>query len=201
MTQYLVRIGFTGDCFVAASPVEAALYSRGSEVLVQTPRGIELGEVLGEVSDETSPSEDGDRSNDDSSQTPQVPRTLQIIRSLTPDDRLLVERLQRYKRDAVRRCQEVLAASDSQAVLLDVDQLFDGNTLVLHFLGPVDALGREITDRIVAEYEAQVQTIRLAELMTHGCGPNCGTDEGGGCGTSGGCASCAVADACTNKSN
>ncbi|MFG0254497.1 MAG: PSP1 C-terminal domain-containing protein [Rhodopirellula sp. JB053] len=182
MTAYLVRIGFAGDCFVAVPVVELATYSRGCEVLVQTPRGIELGEVLSEVL--------GESLKGDS-----LP--LRILRSLTDEDRLLVERLRRYKRDAVRKCQEVLANSESDAVLLDVDQLFDGNTLVLHFLGPVDALGREITDRIVAEYESRVQSIRLAELMTHGCGPDCGTEAGGGCSSGGGCASCAVAGACT----
>ncbi len=195
MTAHLVRIGFAGDCFVAVSLVESATFTRGGEVLVQTPRGIELGEVLGEVSANNAQSGDMQSGNAESEEAPTA--RLRIIRSLTEEDRLLVERLQRYKRDAVRRCQDILSSSDSDAVLLDVDQLFDGNTLVLHFLGPVDALGREITDRIVAEYEAQVQTIRLAELMTHGCGPDCGTEAGGGCGTGGGCASCAVAGACT----
>lgn len=152
---------------------------RRSEVLVQTPRGVELGEVLGK-----------------STHSPESESSLRIIRPLTADDRLLVERLQRYKRDAVRRCQDVLAASDSAAMLLDVDQLFDGNTLVLHFIGSVDALGRELTDTIVAKYESQVQSIRLSELMTQGCGPGCGSDAAGGCGTSGGCATCAIAGAC-----
>jgi len=181
--QYLVRIGFAGDCFLAGSPLgdrtsdPSVVLDRGAEVLVQTPRGVELGDVLGESSA-------GVASPDESN------TTLQIIRQLTADDRMLVERLQRYKRDAVRRCQDVLAAGGSDAVLLDVDQLFDGNTLILHFLGPVDALGRELTNEVVSEYETQVQTIRLAELMTHGCGPDCGTDSGGGCGTAAGCANC-----------
>lgn len=180
MTAYLVRIGFAADVFVATSPVPEMTISRRDEVLVQTPRGVELGEVLGESMH--SP--------------PESESSLRIIRPLTADDRLLVERLQRYKRDAVRRCQDVLAASDSAAVLLDVDQLFDGNTLVLHFIGSVDALGRELTDTIVAEYESQVQSIRLSELITQGCGPGCGSDAAGGCGTAGGCATCALASAC-----
>lgn len=185
MSQYLVRIGFAGDCFRGAAPEASDRQKpllRGSEVLVQTPRGVELGEVLGEskVDNESPPG-------------------LQIIRRLTADDRLLVERLERYRRDAVRRCQKVLAASESSAVLLDVDQLFDGNTLVLHFLGPVDALGHELTQQIVAQYESEVQSIRLAELMMHGCGPDCGTEASGGCGSAGGCASCAVAGACGNR--
>ena len=187
MNNYFVRIGFAGDVFVALTPHHNATFERGSQVLVQTPRGVELGEILGTLrtSDYDSPDNVFERE-----------AGLTIIRSLTVDDRLLVERLQRHKVEAVQRCQQVLAANDSTAVLLDVDQLFDGNTLVLHFLGPVDALGRQLTETIVAEYESQVQSIRLSELMTHGCGPDCGTEAGGGCGTVGGCASCAVAGAC-----
>ncbi len=187
MSDYLVRIGFAGDVFVASAPHRIATCERGSEVLVQTPRGVELGEILGVLRTANSDSLDS---------VSERQAGLTIIRSLTADDRLLVERLQRHKVEAVRRCQEVLAGNESTAVLLDVDQLFDGNTLVLHFLGPVDALGRKLTDTIVAEYESQVQSIRLSELMTHGCGPDCGTEAGGGCGTAGGCASCAIAGAC-----
>lgn len=179
MLAYLVRIGFAGDCFVAGSPPDDSAFQEplavGAEVLVQTPRGIELGEILAPIR-----------------QPPVEPKSLKIIRELTADDRLLVERLGRHKRDAVRRCQDVLAARGSAAVLLDVDQLFDGNTLILHFLGPVDALDRESTNVVLAEYEAEVRSIRLAELMTHGCGPDCGTEdaEGAGCGSPAGCANC-----------
>lgn len=187
MAVYLVRIGFAADVFLAMPVIAEMKISRGSDVLVQTPRGVELGEVLGKSTPLA-----GTSAPLASASAP----TLRIIRELTPDDRLLVERLQRYKRDAVRRCQDILAASESTAVLLDVDQLFDGNSLVLHFLGPVDAMGRELTDTIVAEYESQVQSIRLSELMTHGCGPGCGSESAGGCGSSGGCASCALVGAC-----
>tara|TARA_A100001391_G_scaffold205055_2_gene203248 strand:+ start:570 stop:1166 length:597 start_codon:yes stop_codon:yes gene_type:complete len=198
VTAYLVRIGFAGDVFLANPLLPEMKLGRGSEVLVQTPRGVELGEVLGESKFAAARATIGDVTCHHEAHVHNS-SSLTIIRGLTADDRLLVERLQRYKCDAVRRCQDVLAASDSAAMLLDVDQLFDGNTLVLHFIGPVDALGRELTNTIVAEYESQVQSIRLSELMTEGCGPGCGTDAGGGCGTATGCATCAVAGACKVK--
>lgn len=195
---YLVQIGFAGDCYLASEPdasdrssgslndSSAGLPGTGTEiprharVLVQTPRGVELGSVIDRVNrtDGMSQSESG---------------SLQILRRVTRDDERLIDRLQKYKNKAVRRCQEVLSASHSQAVLLDVDQLFDGNMLILHFLGPVDALGRNLTDTIVREYESEVQSIRLSELMNVGCGPGCGTEAAGGCGTSGGCATCSIA--------
>lgn len=188
---YVVQIGFAANCYLAQpvartndrrsvpseSPPTAPEFSRHSEVLVRTPRGVELGKVLQRV---ISPTQSSDAQ-------------LDILRGVTRDDRLLIDRLQRYKIEAVRQCQKVLAQSDSDAVLLDVDQLFDGNTLVLHFLGPLDALGSELTDEIVRQYENEVQSIRLSELMSEGCGPGCGTDAADGCGTAGGCQTCSVA--------
>lgn len=163
------------DSSIARTPTSLSLSPR-DQVLVQTPRGVELGTVMNRISE--SPSS-----------------ALRILRRVTREDSMLIERLRRHKTEAVQRCQEVLAQSESDAVLLDVDHLFDGNSLVLHFLGPVDALGRELTDEIVRQYEAEVQSIRLSELMNHGCGPGCGDDaaEGSGCGTKGGCATCSVA--------
>jgi len=175
---YLVQIGFESDCYLVFGPDE--VLPRHAGVLVQTPRGIELGSVI----DRVDPADVIGESNSVS---------LRIVRRVTRDDERLINRLQKYKIEAVRKCQEVLSASDSPAVLIDVDQLFDGNTLILHFLGPVDAVGRDLTDAIVREYENEVQSIRLSELMNVGCGPGCGTETGSGCGTSGGCVGCAIA--------
>ena len=185
---YLVQVGFAGDCFVAeyaqneigGEPALPTLHHR-DRVLVQTPRGVELGTVMNYLANASSSG-------------------LRILRRLTREDSMLIKRLHQHKTEAVRRCQKLLAASESEAILIDVDHLFDGNSLVLHFLGPVDALGRELTDEIVRQYEAEVQSIRLSELMNKGCGPGCGTDsaEGGGCGTVGGCESCSVG--CGSKS-
>ncbi|TWU03783.1 hypothetical protein [Neorhodopirellula pilleata] len=195
--RYLVQIGFAGDCYLAsgpegptstnsslpdtrsAVPPTAPEIPRHARVLVQTPRGVELGTVINRI-----------RAIDTITERDSV--SLRILRRVTHDDERLIDRLQKYKNEAVRKCQQVLAASDSPAVLLDVDQLFDGNTLILHFLGPVDSLGRDLTDVIVQEYENEVQSIRLSELMNVGCGPGCGTEVAGGCGTAGGCAGCSI---------
>ncbi len=236
--NYLVQIGFAGDCFTAIypSPVSAPEIPSQAKVLVRTPRGVELGTVLRQLSPPvlapvpqaadaamnpaSIPAADSETETQPETRTdtladsltapmpdslvdaPTAPTAaLTIIRRVTRDDQLLIDRLNQHKTKAVRRCQDVLARQSSEAVLLDVDQLFDGNTLVLHFLGPVDALGRELTDEMVKQYESEVQSIRLSELMSEGCGPGCGTPaaEGGGCGTGGGCATCA-AGSCGTRS-
>lgn len=177
MITHLIRLGFAGDVFRAG--FEASL-PRGRRVLVRTPRGVELADVLATLGD----ADDG------------IPPALSVVRPTTPADEALLERLTRHKVRAVRRCQEILSQTRSPARLLDVDQLLDGGTLILHFLGDVDALTRESTDEVVRAYESEVQTERLADLMTTGCGEGCGTSAAtaGGCGDGGGggCAGCAV---------
>jgi len=175
MIPHSVRIGFAGEVFVAGY---TGSLSRGRRVLVRTPRGVELGEVLGPIQNAT----------------PHRPIGLEIVRPTTENDERLLGRLNRFKVQAVRECQRVLSESRSSAMLLDVDQLFDGQTLILHFCGPADALGRELTEQIVRRYESEVRSIPLADLLDNGCGEGCGTAQASGCG--GGCASCSLAQQC-----
>jgi hypothetical protein len=111
---------------------------------------------------------------------------------------LLIARLEKNRNQAYDACVNRLAEWGSPAVLLDVEHLFDGQTLYFYFLGEtspeLDALTAELADA----YEAKAQMEKFAETLTAGCGPNCGTEEAAGCG-SGGCSTCAVLSACGVK--
>lgn len=179
MHPVFVRIGSLAEVHAATAggPID-----RGRRVIVRTARGIELGEVVG-------PRRAGDLAGDSSREsTP----TVRVVRPTTEEDELLIRRLDRHKRRAVEECREALSDSGSTACLLDVDQLFDGGTLIMHFLGEVDSVAQSITRSIAEKYESIVRSRHFAKLLSDGCGPDCGTAEGGGCGTSGGCAGCAV---------
>ncbi|KAA5542542.1 hypothetical protein FYK55_13440 [Roseiconus nitratireducens] len=179
MKHYFLRIGSLGEIRLgsALAPLE-----RGRRVVVRSPRGVEIAEVASECR-RTGPSlspPGGDALG---------PR-YRILRPTTVSDELLVRRLERYKRDAIESCRRRLQEANCGATLLDVDQLFDGGTLVLHFVGHLDPVAQEIADRVAAEYESIVRTNHLAELISAGCGPACGTDQSG-CGTGeGACAGC-----------
>lgn len=171
MNSYYVRIGSLAEIHVGRSDLA---FSRGRRVIVRTDRGVELGEVVKECS----PTE----------------TAVQILRPTSDEDELLIGRLQRHKREAIEACRKSLAESESSALLLDVDQLFDGGTLLMHFLGPIDEMAESVTKAVVEKYESIARTRHFAKLLRDGCGPDCGTSEGGGCGSS--CAGCAVAAAC-----
>ena len=85
---------------------------------------------------------------------------------------------------------------------MDVEHLFDGQSLYFYFLGEVTPELDAITGELAEIYETKVQFRKFAETLVKGCGPDCGTEDaaGNGCGT-GGCATCAAASACHSAAN
>jgi hypothetical protein len=178
--QHLVRVGAlaTVGRFVA---VDAVLYPRGSRVVVRTGRGLEWGEVLsppGEIHD--APSPDGS-----------------IVRGVTLEDQLLAARLEKNRQVAFEACTTRLAERNLPAVLVDVELLFDGQTLLFYFLGTLTAEVQALTTELAELYEAHVQFRKFTETVNDGCGPGCGTESAAGCKT---CVEgCAVASACLTR--
>ena len=178
MLRYYIRIGSLAEIHVADS--ESAL-ATGRRVIVRTARGVELGTVAAIVGH----------------QGASRPTSVRVLRPTTQQDELLLRRLERHKRQAVEACRDALRACGSNAALLEVDQIFDGGTLVMHFLGPVDERSQAATELVVEQYESVVRSRHFAKLLVDGCGPDCGTGESAGCGSAGGgCGQCGIAKAC-----
>lgn len=177
MPHYFVRIGALAEIYSAVAGDSLAV---GQRVIVRSPRGVELGEVVGSC-----------KSNWSS-----AAGELTILRPTTDADELLIQRLDRYKREAVEACRQQLREVGSTATLLDVDQLFDGGTLIMHFLGEIDQIAQESTRQVAQRYESIVRSEQFAERLSQGCGPDCGSAEQG-CGDA--CAGCAVATACSSR--
>lgn len=172
MPQFFVRIGALGEIRLARA---LAPLQRGQRVVVRSPRGIELAEVVSQRQNE------GEIAGGDAS-------AYRILRPTSTTDELLISRLARYKRDAIETCRERLRQLGSEVTLLDVDQLLDGGTLLMHFLGTLDDAAQEIAGEIAQKYESIVRTNHLSELLREGCGPECGTTAG--CGSQGACGGC-----------
>lgn len=179
--NHLVRVGAMGHVgpFAAA---DASIYPRGSDVILRTQRGLERGLVLASphTVDEAAPSEG------------------QILRGMTVEDQLLQARLEKNRDEAFQACTELLRERQIDATLLDVEQLFDGQSLFFYFLGEVSPEVTALTKELAAAYEAEVQMHKFSETLSAGCGPGCGTEEvaGSGCVS---CTTCAVASACGTR--
>lgn len=178
MQHYLVRLGLFGHVgrFRALG---GERYPRAARVVCRTTRGLEIGEVLAEANGRGPQEPDG-----------------AVLRRMTPEDELLLARLERNKHEAQTACLALLAERGHAAVLLDVEPLFDGRSLYFYFLGDVSPEVAAITEQLAAAYDAQAGLSKFAETLIDGCGPECGTGEAGGC-ASGGCVSCAVVGACS----
>jgi cell fate regulator YaaT (PSP1 superfamily) len=178
VAEHFVRVGALGVIgrFVAA---DNARYSRRTRVVCRTKRGLEVGEVLA-----------GAEANDLNAAV----ALGTLLRRLSVEDELLLVRLERHRHAAWEACSRLIEERNIPAVLIDVETLFDGSTLIFYFLGEVTAEVEALTADLAETYESKVQFRKFAETLEEGCGPGCGTEEAAGCGT--GCASCAVAAAC-----
>lgn len=176
MHGYFVRLGSVGQVgrFTAVEPIQ---FARGSRVVCRTSRGLEVGQILRQDTGSGRPA-DG-----------------QLLRRVTVEDDLLLARLDRRKTEAIMACTELLVQRQLEAVLVDVEATFDGGSLYFYFLGEVSPAVAAITQELADAYESRAQLSTFAATLEAGCGPHCGTELGGGCGT-GGCSTCSIATAC-----
>ena len=169
MLTYFVRIGVLGEPARCHSGGPGR-YQRGVRVVCRTELGLQTGEVCSEAS----PLE-GERFGGQVVQA--MPR---ILRAMTDQDRLLEQRLQRHRRQAVEACRRELAASGSAALLLDVEALLDRATPLFYFLGDPGPQATALVERLASRFESRVRSSHFAKLLAEGCGPGCGTKV---CGT------------------
>lgn len=179
--QHFVRFGVLGHVGRFAAD-GAQRHPRGARVVLRTRRGLEVGEVL-------SPLEavEGDELHGS------------LLRRVTVEDDLLLDRIEKNRGEAWQACTQRLQERGIPAVLVDVEHLFDGQSLFFYFLGETTPEIQELTSELAETYETQVQFRKFTETLTQGCGPGCGTEEAeNGCG-SGACSTCAVVSACGTK--
>jgi hypothetical protein len=178
---YLVRVGKLGQ-IRRFRTLQEAVFRRGSRVVCRTQRGIEVGQVLGpaQLKPSTVDLADG-----------------RLLRSMTVEDEILWGHLQEQADEALNTCQQWLDEQNVVGLLIDVEPLLDGKTLYFHFLSDVSPEIQKHLDHLATIYERSVRESKFAQLLEHGCGPGCGTEEAkNGCGSQGGCAVCHVASKC-----
>jgi hypothetical protein len=180
--QYVVTFG--GDaavgCFTAAEPI--ALH-RGDAVVLRTPRGVEVGEVLCPATIRQARLLGAQMRGD-------------LLRPMDASDRRQIERLRARSREILDTATS-LAGDFESLVVLDAELLFDGEQAVVQVLHPDPEGLISFVEALRARTGVEVRLSNLAaplpaEPVDIGCGkPDCGRGEGGctSC-ESGGCSSC-----------
>lgn len=180
---HLVRVGLMGTVgrFLSA---DSSIYPRDAHVICRTSRGLEQGRVMCDL----------DSVSDDMQRAWQDEPAGNLLRKVTPDDLRILERLERYRDRAFEACQRLIRERELPGVLVDVEHLFDGQSVFFYFLGEVDPRLEQLTEELGETYQRRVRFRKFAQALAEGCGPDCGTSSKG-CG-SGGCGSCALSGAC-----
>jgi cell fate regulator YaaT (PSP1 superfamily) len=142
-TKYVVRHGamrFLGEF----DSGEEATYARGDEVVVRSDRGLETGQVLCEA-------------------TPGViermdqPTHGRILRRMTEEDRIELDRLRDTEAEELAACQRFVAQRKLQMELVDVEHLFGGERIVFYFLAEKRVDFRELVKDLARTYQTRIE--------------------------------------------
>lgn len=118
--------------------------TRGTQVVARTERGLEIGEVLCEAQDD-----DLDKISD--------PGKGQILRAMTPEDRLEVDRLRQRQTAEAAVCERLIAEMQLPMQLVDLERIFGGERLVVFYLSENRVDFRELVKRLAAEFQTRVE--------------------------------------------
>lgn len=170
--SHIVRVGALGQVLSLVSP-DCVCYPRGARVVVRTQRGLEVGEVL------SPPGAWGDAAYTPPDGAKQADSDGEILRRMTVEDELLLQRLSKNRLAAHQACQERLESLGLPALLLDTEFLFDGQTLIFYFLGEVPAELEGVLHDLAEAYDTRAGVRAFAQTLLAGCGPDCGSKQGG----------------------
>jgi hypothetical protein len=199
---YLIRYGVMGYVGRFSGPLDCeAPFQRGQFVVIETERGIELGEVLtlveaaGIHAARTGGDKGGVEVDGDSGASPQRPGS-EILRLATALEIARVHPEAQERTGHFHLCERVLQQNEWPWELIDVETLLDGRTLVLHYLGPHELDAAALRARFRTAYDLdvlfepagddesnQATSGAVDGASGHGCGASgCGN---GGCGGNG----------------
>lgn len=143
MSKYVVRYGLLRNLGVMASRAESE-YRRGMQVIVRTDRGLEVGQVLCAVVDDALSDLDGNPSG-------------QVVREVLPDDINEINRLDNSRADKLSACQRHIDKLGLAMKLIDIEQLFGRERIVVYYLAEERVDFRELVKLLAAEFQTRIE--------------------------------------------
>jgi cell fate regulator YaaT (PSP1 superfamily) len=119
-------------------------YRRGSRVVARTGRGLELGEVLCEASEEVVASLGNQKLG-------------QILRLATNDDEHEALKICQLQRREYETCKERVRQLGIEMKIVDLEHLFGGERIVIYFLAEGRIDFRELVRLLVGEFQTRVE--------------------------------------------
>lgn len=119
-------------------------FRRGARVIVRTNRGLEVGEVLCEASDQVV-------------ERLQDPAYGQILREMTPEDVNELMHIQSREPEEFQICERIVRELGLQMQLVDIEHLFGGERIVVYYLAEQRVDFRELVKRLAAEFQTRIE--------------------------------------------
>lgn len=143
VARYVLRYGSMRNVGVFSARGQDR-YLRGARVIARTSRGLEVAEVLAEASEE------------------QVARLAnspggQVLREMTAEDENELAHIHEKEQAAFEKCQEHVARLGLPMQLVEVEQLFGGERLVVYFLSEVRVDFRELVKVLASEFQTRIE--------------------------------------------
>lgn len=143
MPRYIVRYGSMRSLAVATARDHEGL-CRGVQVIIRSPRGLEVAELLCEATD------------DAISKMTDV-STVQIQRIMTVEDALEWDHIRAKEREEFEVCKRHAQELNLQMELVDVEHIFGGERIVVYYLAEQRVDFRELVKRLAAEFQTRIE--------------------------------------------
>jgi cell fate regulator YaaT (PSP1 superfamily) len=119
-------------------------HRRGAQVVVRSNRGLEVGEVLCEATEDTLSKLDS-------------PPSGSILRAVSPEDRRQLEQLAEQREQRIAVCKREIAALGLQMKLVEFEQLLGGERIVVYYVAPDRIDFRELVKRLATDFQTRIE--------------------------------------------
>ena len=142
-TRYVVRYGVMRMLGVFGSKIQETL-SRGTSVITRTNRGLEVGQVLCVATDDALSQMDN-------------PSNGQILRTIAEEDANEIAHIESSKAEKLKCCQEHVQKHELDMQLVEIEQLFGGERIVIYYLAEQRVDFRQLVKDLAAEFQTRIE--------------------------------------------
>lgn len=141
--KYIVRYGMLRSIGVMTAR-QGDEFRRGNEVIVRSDRGVEVGQVLCEASDDALSHLD-------------APPSGSIVRRVSDDDTSTIDTIDQDRLAKIAACKNHIAALQLNMKLIDVETLFGGERIIVFYLSEDRVDFRELVKLLAGEFKTRIE--------------------------------------------
>jgi cell fate regulator YaaT (PSP1 superfamily) len=143
MAKYIVRYGVMRKMGVMSSRGSDA-FERTDRVIARTDRGLEVGEILCEATDEAMAAL-------------RDPSRGQILRKMSAEDANELAHMKSHESDEFETCQKYVEKSGLPMQMVDIEHVFGGERIVVYYLAEGRVDFRDLVKMLASEFQTRIE--------------------------------------------